>query len=64
MFGLMGFSLGSVLYFFLLHVRHTFLVTLGVVLVLALRVLDLHEPAYIILLAATLFSLELYLKKQ
>ncbi len=50
--------------FVLNNVRRATLIGNGAVLVLFLRLLDLRELTYILLLAALLLSLELYLKKR
>ena len=50
--------------FILNNVRRAILLSLGVILFFFLRLLNLREPFYIILLLASIVSLELYLRKQ
>lgn len=50
--------------FFLNNVRRAGLASLGIVLFFLLRFLNLREPFYLILLLASIISLELYLRKQ
>ncbi|OGG11638.1 hypothetical protein A2Z00_01100 [Candidatus Gottesmanbacteria bacterium RBG_13_45_10] len=45
-------------------VRRSLTISLGVMLFFMLRYLQLHNPLYIILLIACLFSLELYFQKR
>ncbi len=53
------------LFLFLLNnVRRSALVSLGVVLFLILRYLKLREPYYVVLLIASLISLEIALRKR
>lgn len=40
------------------------LISIGVILFFFLRLLNLREPFYLILLTASILSLELYLRKQ
>ena len=64
MIGIAGSAAGSLAFYISVHARRTILFTLGLVGFLGLRYAGLREPLYIILLVATLFSLELYLKNQ
>ncbi len=46
------------------NVRRAFFVSIGFTIIMALRYLQLREPQYIMLLIATLLSLELYFQKR
>ena len=54
----------SVLLYFLNNVRHIILITGGLLILLVLRFMGLREIIYPLLLAASLLSLELMLKKR
>lgn len=54
----------SLLSYVLNNVRHVFLIALGVLIILFLRLLGLREIIYPLLLAATLLSIELMLRKR
>ncbi len=54
----------SLLLYFLNNVRHVFLITGGMLILLLLRLLGLREIIYPLLLIASLLSLELMLRKR
>lgn len=54
----------SLLLYFLNNVRHIFLITGGMLILLLLRLLGLREIIYPLLLIASLLSLELMLRKR
>jgi len=54
----------AVSYSLINNVRRAILINLGLVTIFVLRYLNLREPLYIILLVATLLSLELYFQKR
>lgn len=54
----------SILLYFLNNVRHILLITGGLLILLVLRYLGLREIIYPLLLAASLLSLELMLRKR
>ncbi len=56
--------IGSFLLYFLNRVRHILLITGGILILLILRLFGLREIIYPLLLAASLLSLELMLRKR
>ncbi len=56
--------IGSFLLYFLKNARHVLLITGGLLILLALRLFNLREIIYPLLLAASLLSLELMLRKR
>lgn len=63
-FLLMFFTTIPLLFFLLNNFRRSFLIAGGVTGYVMLRMIGLREPLYLILLAASLVSLELYLNKR
>lgn len=63
-FSLMTVIIASFLLSILNNVRHVTLITLGVMIILVLRILGLREIIYPLLLVATLLSIELMLRKR
>lgn len=63
-FTLVALIITSFLHYLLNNVRHILLITGGVLILLLLRLLGLREIIYPLLLAATLLSLELMLRKR
>lgn len=57
-------SSSLILLYFLNNVRRGLLLSVGIVTYLLLRLLNLREPLYVLLLIASLASLELYFKKR
>lgn len=57
-------SSSLILLYFLNNVRRGLLLSVGIVTYLLLRLLNLREPLYVLLLIACLASLELYFKKR
>lgn len=64
LFILLFAATSSLVLFLLNNVRRAMLIGAGISGIFFLRLIELREPLYIILLVACLVSLELYLKKQ
>lgn len=63
-FVLLFASTSSLVLFLLNNLRRALLIGAGICGIFFLRLIELRDPLYIILLVACLVSLELYLKKQ
>ena len=63
-FSLVCFTSLFFLFYLLNNVRRSVLVSLGIILYLLLRYLNLRESIYLILLLTSLISLEVFLKKR
>lgn len=63
-FALITLITGSLLLYFLKNARHVLLITGGLLILLVLRFFGLREIIYPLLLIASLFSLELMLRKR